>query len=258
MANDPVSTPHEALRDALRRQERDLRMMALDIHDGLLQYVIGALYHLESGVEVEREAQEISADDDKPGGTANAASDSGPGSLDGQTTIQLRSLATTRDLLQRAIAEGRRLIRGMRPPILVSRGLIPALSDLIEQRRAQSDIKIEFEDRANLARYSSLIEGTFFRIAQEAISNACQHSQSPRVVMRLIERGDRLRLDVQDWGIGFDKGKIRQTTSGLSGIQERAQWMGGVCEISTAPGMGTLVSVELPVSSSSSEMISSH
>jgi signal transduction histidine kinase len=233
---EPHPSPELArlLREALRAEERDRRLMALDIHDGLLQYVIGALYQLEQGPwTAEGEA--------KP---ANAK----PSSFTGADLAQLNNART---LLRKAIAEGRRLIGGLRPPILEDRGLHAALKDLVDERSSMSSTPIEFEGSTSGGRYSALTEGMMFRIAQEALANACKHSQSERIVTRLMEHGDWLRLEIQDWGIGFEPDSIRDTASGLSGIRERTRWMGGVCEISTAPGLGTVLTIDLPISPTS-------
>jgi signal transduction histidine kinase len=237
------------LREALRAEERDRRLMALDIHDGLLQYVIGALYQLEQGPwTLERPAAVASTPGEAGVPVNNGAAEPKLGQF---TATDLEQLNNARALLRKAIGEGRRLIGGLRPPILEDRGLLAALHDLIEERNGPGAPTIELDGQKNGARYSALTEGMLFRIAQEGLNNARQHSQSTRIAVRLAEHGDWLRLEIQDWGIGFDPEIVRDSAAGLSGIRERVRWMGGNCEISTAPGLGTILTVDLPISPSS-------
>ena len=72
-------------------------------------------------------------------------------------------------------------------------------------------------------------------------------SQSEKVRIRLTQAGDRVRLEIQDWGIGFDLGNVDKARFGLQGIRERAGMLGGRATIETSPGKGTRVIVELPL-----------
>ncbi|MFW6170996.1 MAG: sensor histidine kinase, partial [Planctomycetota bacterium] len=70
--------------------------------------------------------------------------------------------------------------------------------------------------------------------------------QSPRVRINLIQQEDRIYIQVQDWGIGFDPESVAPSRYGLAGIRERARLLGGHVTIDSTPGEGTTIRVELP------------
>jgi len=100
---------------------------------------------------------------------------------------------------------------------------------------------------ADFGRLDSVAENVIYRIVQEGLSNARTHSRSDRIVVSIIERADRLRIGVRDWGVGFDPQHVQENRFGLEGIRERARLLGGQCRIQSSPGGGTVIVVELPV-----------
>ena len=63
----------------------------------------------------------------------------------------------------------------------------------------------------------------------------------------LRQRGERVRIGIQDWGVGFDPKTVDGNRFGLAGVRERARLLGGKCRIRSKPGEGTAVVVELPL-----------
>ena len=92
-----------------------------------------------------------------------------------------------------------------------------------------------------------MVEGTLFRIVQEALSNVRRHSQAKTAHITLEQSGDRVQLTVHDSGIGFDPRKITHRQFGVRGIEERARLFGGTAEIHSIPGGGTRIAVDLPL-----------
>ena len=86
-----------------------------------------------------------------------------------------------------------------------------------------------------------------YRIVQEGLTNARNHSQSKKILVSLKQRGDRLRIEICDWGVGFDPNTVMRNHFGLEGIRERARLLGGKCRIRSKCGEGTSVTVDLPV-----------
>jgi signal transduction histidine kinase len=62
-----------------------------------------------------------------------------------------------------------------------------------------------------------------------------------------LQRGDRIRIAIQDWGVGFNVKSVPKGLSGLEGIRQRARLLGGKCSIRSSPGKGTRIVVDLPV-----------
>ena len=82
---------------------------------------------------------------------------------------------------------------------------------------------------------------------EKAINNIQCHSRADRAEIRLTQQGEWLRIEIQDWGIGFDPSNVDKDRFGLQGIRERARLMRGRVVIDSAPGKGTQIIVELPV-----------
>ena len=66
-----------------------------------------------------------------------------------------------------------------------------------------------------------------YRIVQEALTNACKHSKSEKVTVSMTQEGQDLRLEVRDWGIGFDPKSVEEGHFGLEGIRQRVRLLGG-------------------------------
>ena len=86
-----------------------------------------------------------------------------------------------------------------------------------------------------------------FRIVQEALTNVNRHSGSAKASIGLSQAGDRIHVNVRDWGVGFDPARVQEGRFGLQGIRERVRLLGGRAVITTAPGQGTQIFVEFPL-----------
>lgn len=152
--------------------------------------------------------------------------------------------------LRQAYAETRRLIAGVRSPILEQSGLEAALADLASSARKRSSRTVDFQSELPCNRLPPVLENAIYRIAQESLNNACQHSRSQKVLMTLVQDGDVIRLEVRDWGRGFDPAAVRQGMLGLEGIRERARLLDGTAVIDSQRRQGTTVRVTLPLPAS--------
>ena len=92
-----------------------------------------------------------------------------------------------------------------------------------------------------------ILENALYRIAQEALTNACKHSKSKKVMVTMAQEGQDVRLEVRDWGIGFDPESVEKGHFGLEGIRQRVRLLGGRLTIESKPGSGTLVQVVVPI-----------
>jgi signal transduction histidine kinase len=147
-------------------------------------------------------------------------------------------LREAREALAVALAELRELTQGIRPAILVERGLAAALDDLA--RRAalpvRSDISID-------GRLPEQVESAAYFVASEALSNAAKHSHASEVSLMARRNGRLLVLEVADDGIG---GASALGGSGLRGLADRVEALGGRLTVSSPPGRGTTLRAEIP------------
>jgi signal transduction histidine kinase len=97
------------------------------------------------------------------------------------------------------------------------------------------------------------IQTTFFRIGQEAITNAVRHANATQIDVDLGGENGNLRLQVHDNGRGFDVESVQAKAVGLGliGIKERAAIVDARAKIISSPNKGTTVEVSLPLTSSS-------
>lgn len=86
-----------------------------------------------------------------------------------------------------------------------------------------------------------------FRIVQEALTNVARHARARHVSVALERVGNDCLLQVRDDGCGFDPVAIRKRSFGLAGMKERMLMLGGKIDISSAPGRGTTIKVDLPI-----------
>lgn len=150
-------------------------------------------------------------------------------------------------MLRRSLAEARRLISGLRPPILDESGIMAAIGHLVHDIAAEGGPEVEVHSRIRFDRLDPVLENAVYRIAQECLTNALRHSHSEKVRIDLVEQNGQIRIEVADWGVGFDPGTVAEDRFGLDGIRERARILGGRTEITSKIGAGTTVVVELPM-----------
>jgi signal transduction histidine kinase len=150
-------------------------------------------------------------------------------------------------MLQQGHGETRRLIANVRHPILDEEGVVGAISHLVHEQSRQKGPKIENFSRVDFGRMVPSLENAIYRICQEALTNACQHSRSKKVRVSLLQRKDRVRIEVRDWGTGFDPKVVKENRFGLEGIRQRARLLGGKCSVRSKAGKGTRILVDLPV-----------
>jgi signal transduction histidine kinase len=120
-------------------------------------------------------------------------------------------------------------------------GLRPALRTL--GRRAAVDIEVKV-DVDPIPRLPEPIEVAAYYVVSEALTNATKHAQASFVRVVVEERGDSLHLSIRDDGVG---GADPACGSGLIGLRDRAEALGGSLEVNSPPGAGTVVVVELPL-----------
>ena len=157
-------------------------------------------------------------------------------------------LEESEDLVRAMLAKVRDLSLALRPSLLDDLGLVPALEQLVSQFEARTRITIDLGcEVPSEDRFAPEIETTAYRIVQEALTNVARHAGVERAQVLCHRDPGRLVLHVADEGTGFDPDEDTAGSAGLSGMQERATLAGGTCEVVSAPGAGTRVTVSLPV-----------
>ena len=218
-AQQALQKEHRTLKHLLQSSDHERQLIAYEIHDGLAQQLAGAIMQFQTYKHLK---------ETKPK-EAEKAYDAGV------------------TMLQQGHFEARRLIHGVRPPILDELGVVEAIAHLVHEESRRKGPKIEFHSRVDFGRLVPILENAIFRIIQEGLANACKHSKSQKLQVSLIQRKKHVRIEIRDQGVGFAPENVGENCFGLEGMRERARLLGGKISIRSILGKGTRITVELPL-----------
>jgi signal transduction histidine kinase len=156
-----------------------------------------------------------------------------------------RYLGQAQDTARENLAEARSLIAALAPPDLAGTSLPEALRRLVERVGGDTGPRTELSITGTPRRLPTEDEVALLRMVQEALTNVRRHAGAARVEVALLYAPDWITLRVSDDGKGFDPA-VPQQGYGLAGIRARAQGIGAVATIYTAPGAGVVVRVDVP------------
>jgi signal transduction histidine kinase len=165
-------------------------------------------------------------------------------------------LAGVRRLLDETGEQLRHLSHELRPTILDDLGLRPALDFLAQgiEQRTGLNVNVTGQVRERLPVGAEI---AIYRIAHEALNNTVRHGgESPSVDITIEQQGREIHCTIKDDGVGFDVDAVLARGGkrglGLLGMRERANAVGGNCNIRSAPGLGTSIEVIVPLTSTAS------
>lgn len=153
-----------------------------------------------------------------------------------------------REGLEHEVADLRRLMAGLHPPMLEHGGLEAAVRDLGGALAARAGCSVSVDSELG-ERLAGETEFVLFRVAQEALANVAKHADAQTVRVRLGERPGWVELDVVDDGRGFqptETGSADGRHFGLSAMRERIGAAGGILQVASRPGGGTTLSASVP------------
>ena len=197
--------------------EREQRRLGQDLHDGLGQALTGISF-LAKVLEKNLTAKKV--DEAKEAGEIAA-------------------------LLNEALAQTRRLSRGLCPVVLETNDIEAALEQLVENLKCFFGADAEFKCDPEIKIADNEVAVHLYRIAQEATTNAIKHGKARMILITLFSTSTRLILRVKDDGLGFAKDALNQKGMGLRVMQHRARMMGGFLSVRKLRQGGTLVTCSL-------------
>jgi signal transduction histidine kinase len=154
---------------------------------------------------------------------------------------QRELLGRLKEATGQALEDLRDLARGIYPPLLADRGLPAALE--AQARRAPLPVEVEPD---GLGRYEREVESAVYFCVLEALNNVAKYAGATRAVVRLSEAEGGMRFEVEDDGRGFDPRRTGYGT-GLQGMADRLEAIGGTIEVTSSLGRGTTVRGTIPV-----------
>jgi signal transduction histidine kinase len=160
--------------------------------------------------------------------------------LPDQETATRPLVREAREALALALEELRELTHGINPPLLTERGLAAALDELCRRAALPTHLQLNLQaDR----RLPDRVESAAYFVASEALTNAAKHSHGSEVRVSASHEGGKLTLEVVDDGIG---GAAGAGGSGLRGLADRVEALGGRLAVTSPPGRGTSLRAEIP------------
>lgn len=198
-------------------QEAERRRIARELHDHLGQSLTGFQFMLESVKHQVEDAQKA-------------------------------GIAEIQNSVADIIEQVREMSLNLRPSILDDLGLVPTVKWHLDRYTKQTGIRVNFYSMNPSDRFPAEVETTAYRVIQEALTNVARHSGAAEVFVGLVVNENALWVEVLDKGKGFDASTVlNKPTSGLSGMMERADLMGGYLTIKSYPGQGTQILAALPL-----------
>jgi signal transduction histidine kinase len=143
------------------------------------------------------------------------------------------------------VAEIRRLVYALRPPVLDEFGLVSALREHVAQYSGPNGLSITFDVTEPMPPLPAAVEVAAYRIVMEAFTNTVQHAQASQCNIRIKLDGSSLLLEVSDDGKGL--GTKTHSGVGLASMRERAAELGGETLVENIPSGGTCVHAHLPI-----------
>ena len=218
----------EALAEAERREGRraieERHRIARELHDSVSQALFSTALHTRTAEKALGNAHDNSA---------------------GQIRQELGAIA---ELTKAAQAEMREFIYELRRDAL-ERGLVQALAEYASSVRASSGLAISVKGPESALEVDPRTEEELFAIGREALSNVARHAAARSAAIRVEPLPDSVSVEISDNGRGFDPAADRPGHFGLESMRSRAAEIGGDLTISSTPGKGTVVRIEVPVGS---------
>jgi len=214
----------QLLTQVVLAQEEERNRISIDLHDSVAQWLVAASYRVQTFSHV----------------------------LAGDKDNKVRDeLADMENTLDKSVKELRRVVIGLRPPALDELGLTHALRQSLEDLKADGP-SCKFSVTGTPSRLPSSMEIAVYRIVQEALTNIRKHANASKVNLRLQFQEDKLLVEVHDNGKGFDPSQTLNSAVsvghiGLLGMKPRAEMLGGDFKIKTTEGMGTTITLNLPI-----------
>ncbi len=208
-----ISERRNLEREILRISDQERRRIGQDLHDGLGQMLTGI------GMICQNLARTLRAQD-----------------VDWADEV-----AEIAELVKEADRYARDLARGLVPVVLDTQGLAEALRRMADKVEQLMRVRCTFEEVGEVAVYDEEVATHLYRIAQEAVSNAVRHGKARHIKISLAANAERLRLRIQDDGVGFPRTKPVDSGMGVRIMHHRAHILGAKLEISNGVEGGATI-----------------
>ena len=202
------------MRAAFDGQDTERQRLSRELHDGLGQSLIAQKLRLES-IKLP---------------------------VTGETTALLNEMKQCSDKL---VDDVRRISNDLMPAQLTQFGIVPALRQHCNEVTRYSGIEVSFDSTGNFDAMRRKTKTYLFRIIQEALNNMVKHAESKSAAVEIVNTREHFFLSISDDGKGFNTEKPC-TGNGLNNMRERTLLLGGTFSITSQPGSGTTIEIQIP------------
>ncbi|MDD5702304.1 MAG: sensor histidine kinase [Dehalococcoidales bacterium] len=212
----------QVMSQILKAQEAERKRIARELHDDIIQTLIAIANRIQNYASKDCESNE--------------------------ENINSEMIWATNSII--ALSEDvRRICLDLSPKILDDFGLVPSLSWLVNSFNSSGNSTAAIEITGSEHKLSPEIEINLFRIVQESLNNISRHANASTVSVKIEFNLETVKISIQDNGKGFSMKDIVDDLSkagklGLISMQQRAQLLNGILDISSQPGKGTRISIE--------------
>ncbi len=220
LANQQLSVLNQQIIDS---QENERRRVSRELHDGVNQLLVAAKYRLDNVTKEQDEEK------------------------------KRFELDASKNAMEHAIVEVRRISRDLRPPQLDDLGLVAGIETYINELRDRVQMELVFEHDIEGLEFLPQVETTLYRVVQEALHNVEKHANAQGVDVIMQREGQMLILTISDDGVGIPAKQLKSKRNssahlehmGLQNMKERIQAIGGTFSVTSEQGEGTEVRVSL-------------
>jgi signal transduction histidine kinase len=210
-------------RQLLLTQEEERRRISRELHDEIVQTLVGINVHLASlSVNSRINAKDLQ-----------------------------QKISRTQRLVEKSVDIVHRFARELRPTVLDDLGLIPALQSFIKEFANRTHIHIKFSAFEGVELLSETQRIVLYRVAQSALANVHKHARATEAQVSLRQLKSVIRMQIRDNGKSFDLDRVlfakRHKRLGLLGSRERVEMVGGAFKIESALGKGTTITADIPI-----------
>jgi signal transduction histidine kinase len=170
---------------------------------------------------------------------------------DGPESEYRSHLADAKQLTEETLRTVRNIAMGLRPSTLDDSGIVPAVRWQACELSRRTGIPVGLQIDGEFDSLGDARRTCLYRLVQEALTNCARHAKATTIEISMQGKKESICLSIHDDGIGFDTSRAR-TGLGLIGIEERVKALGGSLAVRSWPNRGTLLSVEIPLTSPNS------
>jgi two-component system, NarL family, sensor kinase len=203
----------EIIETIITTEEKARKKIAADLHDGLGQILTAAKINLAN--------------------------------LNEGTPQEKGKLLQVTELVASALYESKNMALNLMPLTLKENGLVESIRHVCAKYNKPEVQEISFNSYKIPDKLEPLVEINTYRICQELLNNAVKYSKATKIFLQLFCRDNKLIIQIEDNGIGFDKTQVKQDSLGMNTLKERVALLQGEIEIDSVPQKGTNIFIEL-------------